>query len=74
MLDILCFFQFVLRNTGKMSCYKVLEAIKPENEALLQYYHEQVISLVDLAKKFPDAELFIKLVSSSVGERIFRDL
>ena len=57
-----------------MSCYKVLEAIKPENGALLQYYHEQVISLVDLAKKFPDAELFIKLVSSSVGERIFRDL
>ena len=57
-----------------MSCYKVLEAIKRENEALLQYYHEQVISLVDLAKKFPDAELFIKLVSSSVGERIFRDL
>ena len=45
-----------------------------ENETLLQYYHEQVISVVDRAKKLSDAELIVKLPSSSVGERIFRDL
>ena len=42
------------------------------NEILLQ--HEQVISVVERAKKLSDAELIIKLASSSVGERIFRDL
>ena len=35
--------------------------------------HEQVI-IVDRAKKLSDAELIIKLASSSVGECIFRDL
>ena len=44
------------------------------NESLLQYYHEQVTSVVDRAKELSDTELIIKLVSSSVGERIFRDL
>ena len=41
---------------------------------ILRYYHEQVISVVDRAKKLSDAELVIKFASSSVGERIFRDL
>ena len=44
------------------------------NETLLQHYHEQVISVVDRAKKLSDAELIGKLASSSVGDRIFRDL
>ena len=44
------------------------------NETLLQHYHEQVISVVDRAKKLSDAELIVKLASSSVGDRIFRDL
>ena len=57
-----------------MSCDKVLKAIGLGNETLLQYYHEQVISMVDRAKKLSDAELIIKLASSSVGEHIFRDL
>ena len=48
--------------------------MKLGNEILLQNYHEQVISVVDRAKKLPDAELIIKLASSSVGERNFRDL
>ena len=48
--------------------------MKLENEILLQYYHEQVISVVDRVKKLSDAELIIKLASSSVRERIFRDL
>ena len=61
-------------NTGKMSCDKVLKAMELGNETLLQYYHEQVISVVDRAKKLSDAELIVKLASSSVGERIFRDL
>ena len=30
--------------------------------------------MVDRAKKLSDAELIVKLASSSVGERIFRDL
>ena len=64
----------VLRNTGKMSCDKVLKAMKLGNETLVQYYHEQVISVVDKAKKLSDAELIVKLASSSVGEHIFRDL
>ena len=68
------FFQFVLGNTVKMSCDKVLKAMKLGNEILLQYYHEQVISAVGRAKKLSDAELIIKLASSSVGEPIFRDL
>ena len=41
---------------------------------LITKYHEQVISVVDRAKTLPDAELIVKLASSSVGERIFRDL
>ena len=57
-----------------MSCDKVLKAMELGNETLLQYYHEQVISVVDRAKKLSDAELIVKLASSSVGERIFRDL
>ena len=57
-----------------MSCDKVLKAMKLENETLSQYYHEQVISVVDRAKKSSYAELIVKLASSSVGERIFRDL
>ena len=39
-----------------------------------QYYHGQVFSVVGRAKKLPDPELIIKLASSSVGDRIFRDL
>ena len=74
MLDIICVFRFVLRNTGKMSCDKVLKVMKLGNEILLQYYHEQVISVVDRVKKLSDAELIIELASSSVGERIFKDL
>ena len=57
-----------------MSCDKVLKAMKLRNETLLRYYHEQVISVVDSAKKLSDAELIVKIASSSVGERIFRDL
>ena len=57
-----------------MSCDKVLKAMKLRNETLLRYYHEQVISVVDSAKKLSDAELIVKLASSSVWERIFRDL
>ena len=57
-----------------MSCDKVLKAMELGNETLLQYCHEQVIGMVDRAKKLSDAELIIKLASSSVGERIFRDL
>ena len=56
-----------------MFCDKVLKAMKLGNETL-PYYHEQVISVVDRAKKLSDAELIVKLASSSVGERIFRDL
>ena len=41
--------------------------MKLGNEILLQYYHEQVISVVDMA-------MIIKLARSSVGARIFRDL
>ena len=51
-----------------------LKAVKPKNEVLLQYYHEQVISVIDRTKKLSDAELIIKLATSSVGEHIFRDL
>ena len=57
-----------------MSCDKTLNAVKLENEILLQYYCEKVISVVDKAKKLSDAELIIKLASSSVGERMFRDI
>ena len=46
-----------------MSCDKVLKAMELENETLLQYYHEQVISVVDRAKKLSDAELIVKLAS-----------
>ena len=57
-----------------MSCDKVLKAMKLGNKILLQYYHEQVIRVVDRAKKLSDVDLIIKLASSSVGERIVRDL
>ena len=57
-----------------MSCDKVLKVMKLGNEILLQYYHEQVISVVDRVKKLLDAELIIELANSNVGERIFKDL
>ena len=58
-----------------MSCDKILKAMELEKKPyLLQYYHEQVISVEDRAKKLSDAELIIILASGSVGERIFRDL
>ena len=57
-----------------MACDKVLKAMELGNENLLQYYHEHVISVVDRAKKLSDSELIVKLASSSVGGRIFRDL
>ena len=57
-----------------MSSDKVLKAMTTGNESLLKYYHEQVTSVVDRAKKLSDADLIIKLASSSVGECIFRDL
>ena len=57
-----------------MSCGKVLKAMKLRNETLLRYYYEQVISVVDSAKKLSDAELIVKIANSSVGERILRDL
>ena len=63
-----------MRNTGKKFCEKVLKAMELVNETLLQHYHEQVISVVDRAKKLSEAELIVKLASSSVGDRIFRDL
>ena len=47
--------------------------MKFRNEILLQYYHEQVISVEDTAKKLSDAGLIIKFASSSGGERVFRD-
>ena len=53
-----------------MPCNKVLKAMKLGNEILLQYHQEQVISVVDRAKKLSDAELIIKLAHSSVRERI----
>ena len=57
-----------------MSCDKVLKVMKLGNEILLQYYHEQVISVVDRVKKLLDTELIIELANSNVGERIFKDL
>ena len=52
--------------------------MKLENEILLkcqlQYYHEQVFSAADRAKRLSDTKLIVKLTSSSVGGRIFRDL
>ena len=48
--------------------------MKLGNKILLQYYHEKVISVVDRAKTLSDTELIIKFGSSSVVERIFRDL
>ena len=36
--------------------------------------NKQLISVVDRAKKLSDVELIIKLTSSNIGERIFRDL
>ena len=56
-----------------MPCNKVLNAMKLRNEILLQYYHEQVTIVVDRTKKLSNAELIVKLASSSAGERIFRD-
>ena len=49
--------------------------MKLGNEILLQQYHDQVISVIDRAEKMSDTELIIKLaISSSAGERIFKDL
>ena len=36
--------------------------------------NKQLISVVGRAKKLSDVELIIKLTSSNIGERIFRDL
>ena len=49
-----------------MSGDKVLKAMKLGNVTLLQYYHEQVISVVDRARKLSDAELIVKLTRNSV--------
>ena len=68
------FFQFVLRNTGKMSGDKILKTIKFENEILLQYYHEQVISVVDRVKMLSDVKLIIKLSNSSVGDNVYLEI
>ena len=57
-----------------MSYDKVLKVMKLGNETLAQYSHEQVISMIDRAKKLSDPELIVKLASSSVGKHIFRDL
>ena len=69
------FFKLVVRNMERYIVTKFQKLWKLWNEILLQYYHEQVISVVDRAKMFSDAEPIIKLASSSSeGERIFRDL
>ena len=47
--------------------------MKRGDEILTQYYHEHVINSVDRAKKLSDAEIIVKLASSSVREGIFRD-
>ena len=39
--------------------------MKLRNEILLQYYHEQVTIVVDRTKKLSNAELIVKLASSS---------
>ena len=71
---MLCaFFQFVFRSNGKVSCDKVLVAMKHGNKILLQY-NEQVVAVVDRAKKLCNAEININLPTSNVGERIFGDL
>ena len=49
------FFQFVLRNTGKMFFENCLKTMKLGNETLLQYYCEQIISVAARTKKFLDA-------------------
>ena len=49
------------------------KAVKCGDEILTQYYHEHLINSVDRAKKLSDAELIVKLASSSVREAIFRD-
>ena len=61
---------FAFLQNRKMPFHKVLEAVKPGNESLLRYYHQQVISVVGRIKKLSDAELIIKLPTSSEGERI----
>ena len=48
--------------------------MKRGDDILAQYYHEHVINSVDKAKKLSDAELIVKLASSSVREGIFKDL
>ena len=53
---------------------KVSKALKRGSEILLQYYHKRVISVADRARKLSDTELIIKLASSSIRERIFREL
>ena len=47
------------------------KAMKLVNEILLQYYPEEVISVVDRPKRLSDAELILKLASSSVARNIF---
>ena len=49
--------------------------MKLGNDIFQQYwYHEQVISVIDRAKNFSDAEPIIKLARSRIGERIFKYL
>ena len=48
--------------------------MKRGDDILTQYYPEHVINSVDRAKKLSDAELIVKLASSSLREGIFRDL
>ena len=55
------FFQFVLRNTGKMCCDKGFKAS----------YETWKWNLIDRAKKLSDAELIIKFASSSKGFKIW---
>ena len=55
-------FNLFWGNIGEMCWDKVLKikVMKLGNEILLQNYHEQVISVVDRAKKLSEAELVIK--------------
>ena len=57
-----------------MSGDKILKTIKLENEILLQYYHEQVISVVDRVKMLSDVKLIIKLSNSSVGDNVYLEI
>ena len=57
-----------------MSGDKILKTIKFENEILLQYYHEQVISVVDRVKMLSDVKLIIKWSNSSVGDNVYLEI